>query len=137
MQKIILANGTELTPVMVTGATKYIQGANRDSLTFVFDETYSMDSLDDIFTEEACETIKIVEDAKNEFLYSGYVIKTELTKKSEVVETATSETEEVSVVRVMVTMTQRTYSETKLAQVAQESTDTQMAVAELAELMMA
>lgn len=34
----------------------------------------------------------------------------------------------------MVSMAQRTYSETKLAQVAQESTDTQLAVAELAEL---
>lgn len=49
-------------------------------------------------------------------------------------EESTSETEEKSVERIMVSMVQRTYSETKLAQVAQESTDTQLAVAELAEL---
>ena len=132
--QVILANGTELSPIMVTGETKYIQGANRDSLTFVFDETYSMDSLDAIFTEKACETITIVENAENQFLYSGYAIKAELMKKPVVAETATNETEEATVTRVMVTMAQRTYAETKLAQVAQESTDTQLAVAELAEM---
>ena len=34
--KIILSDGTELTPILVTGGPKYVQGANRDTLDFVF-----------------------------------------------------------------------------------------------------
>ena len=135
--KLILTNGLELTPIMVTGEHKYIQGANRDVLTFVFDDSLSMDELDTIFTEINCEFITIIGDDNSESIFNGYVIRTELIKKSEIAEEPTSNTEEVSVVRVMISMAQRTYSETKLAQVAQESTDVQLAITELAELLMA
>lgn len=135
--KLILTNGLELTPIMVTGQPKYIQGAERDSLTFVFDSTYSMDELDALFTEANCEKIILIEDGTGDaYMHTGYVIRTDLTKRIEVTEPATPETEEVSEQRILITMAQRTYAETKLAQVAQESTDTQLAVAELAELMM-
>lgn len=135
--KIILSNKTDLTPIMVTGEHQYIHGSNRDVLTFVFDNTYSLNELDSIFTEINCETITIIGDDLSESIFNGYVIRTELIKKFEVVEESTSDTEEQTVERIMVSMAQRTYSETKLAQIAQESTDTQLAVAELAELMMA
>lgn len=132
--KIILSNGMELNPIMVTGEHNYVHGANRDVLTFVFDNTLSMDELDSLFTEVNCESITIVGDDDSESIFNGYVIRTELTKKFEVSEESTSDTDEVSVERIMVSMAQRTYAETKLAQVAQESTDTQLAVAELAEM---
>ena len=134
--KIILNNNKILNPIMVTGEHQYIQGVNRDVLTFVFDNTVSMDELDSVFSESNCESIVIVGDDNSESIFNGYVIRTELIKKFEMAEESTSESEEVSVERIMVSMAQRTYSETKLAQVVQESTDTQLAVAELAELMM-
>ena len=135
--KIILSNKQELTPIMVTGEHQYIHGSNRDVLTFVFGNTYSLDELDRIFSEANCESITIIGDDNSESIFNGYVIRTALTKKFEMAEESTSNTEEVSVERIMISMAQRTYSETKLAQVAMESTETQLAVAELAELMMA
>lgn len=135
--KVILSNGTELIPIMVTGEKVYFQGAERDSLTFVFGKEYSMDELDGIFTESNCESIKIVEDSNDEYIHVGYAIRSELVKKLVITQESTVDTAAVSESRVMITMAQRTYAETKLAQVAQESTDTQLAVAELAELMMA
>lgn len=132
--KIILSNGTELTPIMVTGEHQYIQGSNRDVLTFVFDNTLSMDELDSIFTETNCESITIIGDDESESVFNGYIIRTELIKKFEILEESTSDTDEVSVERIMISMAQRTYAETKLAQVVQESTDTQLAIAELAEM---
>ena len=134
--KIILSNKQELTPIMVTGEHQYIHGSNRDVLTFVFGNTYSLDELDRIFSEANCESITIIGDDNSESIFNGYVIRTELIKKFEMAEESTSNTEEVSVERIMISMAQRTYAETKLAQVAQESTDTQLAVAELAELIM-
>ena len=135
--KIILSNKQELAPIMVTGEHQYIHGSNRDVLTFVFNNSLSMDELDKIFSETNCESITIIGDDLSEAIFNGYVIRTELIKKFEISEESTSDTDEQTVERIMISMAQRTYSETKLAQVAQESTDTQLAVAELAELMMA
>lgn len=134
--KIVLANGVEITSIMVTGATKYIQGANRDALTFIFGESYSMDELDAIMTEAACESINIVGDNGSEAIHTGYTIRVELAKKQVETQTATENTEAVFENRIFVTMAQRTYAETKLAAMAQEGIDTQLAVAELAEIVM-
>lgn len=113
--KIILASGAELTPIMVTGETRFVQNANRDTLTFVFDDTYGMDWLDQHFTESTCESINIIGDDGSEAIHNGYAIRAELIKKKEVVEPATSETDEVVVNRIYVSMSQRTYAETQLA----------------------
>lgn len=134
--KIVLVNGVEIAPIMVTGATKYIQGANRDALTFIFDETHSMDELDAIMTETSCESINIIGDDGSEAIHTGYTIRAELVKKQVEVQVATENAEAVFENRIFVTMAQRTYAETKLAAVAQESIDTQLAVAELAEIVM-
>ena len=53
-----------------------------------------------------------------------------------VVEPATTETEAVTEERITVSMSQRTYAENQLAALATESTDAQLAIAELAELVM-
>lgn len=114
--KIILISGAELTPIMVTGETRFIQNANRDTLTFVFDDSnYGMDWLDQIFTDAACESINIIGDDGSEAIHNGYTIRAELIKRKEVVEPATSETDEVVVNRIYVSMSQRTYAETQLA----------------------
>ena len=134
--KIILSNGTELEPIAVTGSRRNIQGASRDCLSFVFPETAVLETLDAAFTEAACESITLVESEDTSYIHKGYTIRTELKKESIEVSTGDSETDTVYENRITVTMAQRTYTESKLAALASESTDTQLAVAELAEIIM-
>lgn len=112
--KVILANGLERDCTVVTGGQTYTQGANRDALTFVFPET-SIDEIDADFTEVNCESITLVGDDGSENIHKGYVIRTELVKKPVVVTPATDTEPEVTEMRVMVTMAQRTYAETQIA----------------------
>jgi len=113
--RIILANGVEVNPIMITGATKHIQGASRDTLTFVFDGTVGLDAVDAMFSAEACETINIVEDDGAENIYKGYTIRAELKKTQEEAAVATPESAAVMVDRVTVSMSQRTYLENQMA----------------------
>lgn len=134
--KLILTNGLELNPILVTGEHKYIQNQDRDVLSFIFDSKYSMDKLDSLFTESNCETIKLInENTEEESVYNGYVIRVELIKKTEELEPETSESTSVHVTRIHVSMAQRSYSETKIAQMNQELTDTQLAIAEIGQLL--
>lgn len=132
--QLILTDGTTLEPIIVTGEKKTVQGARRDVLHFVFDEV-SMDQLDEVFSEANCEKIRII-NGEEEAVHSAYTIRAGLTKAREEAQPATQETEAVYVTRVTVSMAQRTYAESRLAAIAAESTDTQMAVAELAEIIM-
>lgn len=132
--KIILADGTEKTAIIVTGGQKYYQGANRDALTFVFEET-SLDKIDEIFTDVNCESITLIGDDESENIHKGYVLRTELVKKPVVVTPATDSEAEVTEMRVMVTMAQRTYAESKIATIAEEVTNTQLALCEVYEMM--
>ena len=113
--KVILNNGTELTPIIVTGEKRNVQGARRDCLTHVFAEV-SLDEIDGLFTEANCENITIIGDDGSEAIYKGYTIRTDLTKTmvETVPATATAEAQYES--RVSVTMAERTYAETKLAE---------------------
>ena len=113
--KIIFTNGTELNPIMVTGAPNYFQGVSRDSLTFVFSGDSDMEALDKAFTEAACEHITIVGGDGTEAIHSGYTVRVELVKKQVETQKATFDTEAVFENRVFVTMAQRTYAETQLA----------------------
>ncbi|MBQ6833581.1 MAG: hypothetical protein IJO55_04100 [Lachnospiraceae bacterium] len=109
--KIILTNGTELTPILVTGGPKYAQGANRDTLDFVFPDC-SLDEKVEQFTEANCENITIVGDDGSEAIHTGYVIP-EIVKKPVEIEKATVDTDAVYENRVFVSMSQRIYAETK------------------------
>lgn len=112
--KIILTNGMELTPILVTGGGRYVYGAKRDTLNFIFAEGTALDELASIFTEANCETIKICED-ETEHIHTGYVICAELSRTPMVVQQGTSDTEEVVENRVTVSMAQRTYAEQQVA----------------------
>lgn len=113
--KITLANGTELNPILVTGGTKYVQGQNRDTLNFIFPADAGMETLDEAFTAENCESITIVEDNGNENIHKGYTIRAELSKASVEIASETSETAAVYEDRITVSMSQRTYMESQLA----------------------
>lgn len=113
--KIILCNGVELTPNTVTGGKRLVQGASRDTLTFIFPDGTSLDELDSIFTAANCERITIIDDAGAEFVHSDYVIRAEL--KRELMEVAPASADEPGTYenRVTVAMSRRTYQEIQLA----------------------
>lgn len=113
--KIILCNGVEMTPNTVTGTKRLVQGASRDTLTFIFQDGMSLDELDRIFSAENCEKITIVEENGDEYVHSGYVIRAEL--KREPVEIAAASDMEPATYenRVVVAMSRRTYQESQYA----------------------
>lgn len=138
---IILADGTQLNHIGATGTTKYIQGANRDTITFEFDATHSVDELRNVFTEANCEVINIVtdevvenivektiekEDGTTETIeeivsgtvytnnyHEGYVIRAEVAEKIKEIIPATGTTPPITETRIFVTMAQRVYEETQ------------------------
>lgn len=114
--KVILCNGAELTPNTVTGTKRLVQGASRDTLTFVFPDGTSLDELNRIFSAENCETITIVENDGSEYVHSGYVIRAEL-KREHVEVAAESDTDPATYQdRVVVAMSRRTYQESQYAE---------------------
>lgn len=127
MAHIILTDGTKLNHIGASGASRYIQGATRDTITFEFDDTYSMDELRELFTEKNCETINIVTEetvtdedenastVTTDNIHEGYVIRTEVGEKIKEITPATGTAAAVTETHVYVTMAQRTYEETKLA----------------------
>lgn len=112
---IKLSNGTELSPILVTGSQRFVQGASRDTLTFLFPETESMEVLDAAFTPESCESITIVDDTGNEYIHKGYTIRAALSKEPVEVQPATEEAPAVMEDRIKVEMSQRTYQESQMA----------------------
>lgn len=112
---IKLFNGSELVPVVVAGAQKRVQGANRDTLSFVFPAAAGMDALDAAFTAASCETITIVEDNGTENLHTGYTVRAGLSKETVEVTPATVDAAAVTEERITVSMSQRTYLETQLS----------------------
>lgn len=132
--KIILNNGKEVSALTVTGGPVYAQGANRDSLTFVLPDG-SLDEADKSFTAENCKSINIITNDNTENIHNGYVIRTELAKKAILIKPATENEPEVTEMRIMVTMAQRTYAESQMAIIAEEVTNTQLALCEVYEMM--
>lgn len=113
--KIILANGKELSPILVTGGPRMVQSASRDTLNFIFPSDVSMASIDEAFTADACDKITIVGDDGSENIHTGYTIRAELSKASVEVTPATESEAAVFEDRITVSMSQRTYAESQLA----------------------
>lgn len=113
---IKLADNTVLTPLVVTGETRLVQGERRDTLNFIFPATEDMAELDAAFSAENCESITIVEDGGAENIHKAYTIRAELKKESVEVTPGNAETEAVFEDRITIAMAQRTYMETKLAE---------------------
>ena len=120
---IKLSNGTVLSPILATGETRYVQGANRDTLNFIFPATEGMEALDAAFSAENCESITVLEavevpdgtTTEQSYLHKGYTIRAGLKKEAVEVTPATEEEEAVYEDRITVSMSQRTYTESQLA----------------------
>ena len=112
--RITLTNGVELNALMVTGGGRYVQGATRDTLTFIFPVEQSMDELDALFTAQNCETIILGDGETEGGIHHGYTIRAELKREPVEVAPATESTEAVMENRTFVSMAQRTYMETKM-----------------------
>ena len=113
--KIILNSKKELSPILVTGGTRMVQGASRDTLNFIFPATEDMAELDSAFSAENCEKITIIGDDGSENIHTGYTIRAELSKASVEVTPATESEAAVFEDRITVSMSQRTYAESQLA----------------------
>lgn len=113
--KIILNNNAELAPLSVIGGRKNVQGANRDTLTFVFPADTDMAELDGIFSAANCESITI-EDETGSYIHKGYTVRGELSKTSVCTAAETEEAPAVYEDRINVVMGQRTYTEKQMAE---------------------
>lgn len=111
--KIILNNKAELNPINVIGGRKNVQGANRDTLTFVFPGDKDMAELDGIFTAKNCESIT-VEDETGSYIHKGYTVRSELSKATVCVSAETEGKPAVYEERINVVMGQHTYAEKQM-----------------------
>lgn len=127
-KSIKLNDNTELKVICINGKSTYFQGANRDSLEFVFKKgDYPFDQLDSLFASTA-KTRKITvidteatigDDGKpvtSQNVYDNYSLRISMEMKPVVITSATSTESEVTEERVMVTMGQLTLIEKKLSE---------------------
>lgn len=128
--KVILSNDTELTAIVVNGARRDVQNANRDTLDIVLPSTYSVDEIDNLFNENNCEILTIIDGSK-ENIYNGYTVRAGLSKDKVKVQEADPITEAIYEDRITVSMSQRTYTETQLASLVKSQADQDEIIAEL------
>ncbi len=128
--KIVLADKTELDVIVVNGNKRNVQGSNRENLDIVLPETYTLDAVDKLFTEQNCETLKLI-DGNKEYIYNGYTIRSGLFKDVVLVKESDLETEAVYENRITVSIAQRTYTETQLANLVKSQRDQDEVIAEL------
>lgn len=118
--KLILSNKKECDILVATGERRMIQGVDRDILTFVFDTTYTLADLDELFSPENCESITLVEDETGtEYIHKDYTIRVELKKCKEEVSPATECSDAIFEERIFVSMAQRTYAENQMASITE------------------
>ena len=133
--KIYLADAMELEPLTIAGEPKIVQGNERDCLSFGFPAEAGLEAINAAFSEENCESIRIVEDGGTEHIHAGYVIRVSLT--------LTPTEDDGGEGQITVTMAQRTYTEEQLLAIrrqaeatAAQMTDTQLALCEVYEMML-
>ena len=133
--KMYLANEVELEPLTVSGEPRIVQGETRDCLSIHFTASAGLEGINAAFSEENCESIRIVEDGGTEHIHAGYVIRVSLT--------LTPTEDDGGEGQITVTMAQRTYTEEQLLAIrrqaeatASQMTDTQLALCEVYEMML-
>ena len=121
MSKIILNDGTELIAEHGANARPcYFQGANRDSLEFVFSKNaYPFETLEAIFADKAKIkkiTLEEIRDpfSVSNFIYDDYLLRVSMSLVPVSVSPATSDAPEQFEERIFVVLARQTYMEKQL-----------------------
>lgn len=132
--KVILKDGTELVLLNASGEPVTVQGETRDSLALTIPASAGLETVNTAFTEENCESIRLVEESGTEHVHTGYVLRTALTLTPGV---------EGGEGQITVTMAKRNYAEEQLLAIRRQTeetaarmTDTQLALCEVYEMML-
>lgn len=106
----IRVSNNEFEILSLERQTKFIQGANRDCITFVFNSNdYNVAELKKIF-ENSTEDITIIDD-ESEKHYFDYSILTNIEITNEVIEQETNDSPEQEVEVIKISVAQKTYTE--------------------------
>lgn len=117
--QIKFADETAMDCIQVNGRKQYYQGAERDTLEFVFAKSAGFDALDAAFADEAkTASITIINDVDAENpeigVYDGYTLRMSMRMEPVVITPGTMEAPAVTEDRIMVVMAQLTYIERQL-----------------------
>ena len=108
----IKLNNYELELLSYNRQTNFTQGANRDCITFVFENgDYSVDELKRIFKSSADDIVIADDDSEKHYL--DYSILTAVEITNEVVEQETNDSPEQEVEVIKISVAQKTYTEKK------------------------
>lgn len=110
-------DGSLLDVLSVNGTTVYSQGANRSALELQLAKgSVALDALDALTSNSANTDKLTMTDGAQQYVHTGYIIRTELALKSVVVQPALdSSTLDVTEDRLCVTLAQLTYAEVQQA----------------------
>jgi hypothetical protein len=106
-------NGIELTAITVGGSTMHYQGAQRNTLTFQFPDTYSFEQLEAAFTPLNTARIELT-DEDGTYLYDNYTMRVSMAYAPYCVSEETDTEPAVFENRYTVVMAQKTYSELQI-----------------------
>lgn len=117
--QIKFTDDSTLDCIQVNGRKQYYQGAERDTLEFVFAKSAGFDALDAAFADEAkTASITIINDVDAENpeigVYDGYTLRMSMRMEPVVITPGTMEAPAVTEERIMVVMAQLTYIERQL-----------------------
>lgn len=111
----IRVSNNEFEILSLERQTKFIQGANRDCITFVFaNGDYSIDELKRIFESNADDIVVADDDSEKHYL--DYSILTAVEITNEVVEQETNDSPEQEVEVIKISVAQKTYTKRKKMQ---------------------
>lgn len=106
----IKLNDYELELLSCNRQTNFIQGANRDCVTFVFaNSDYNVDELKRIFENNVDDIVIVDNDSEKHYL--DYSILTAVEITNEVVEQETNDSPEQEVEVIKISVAQKTYTE--------------------------
>lgn len=117
--KIKFADDSTLDCIQINGRKQYYQGAERDTLEFVFPKAAGFDALDAVFADEdKAASITIINDTDTDnpemTVYDGYTLRMSMSLAPVVITPGTIDAPAVTEERIMVVMAQLTYIERQL-----------------------
>lgn len=117
--QIKFTDDSTLDCIQVNGRKQYYQGAERDTLEFVFAKSAGFDALEAAFAGEAkTASITIINDTDTDnpemTVYDGYTLRMSMSLAPVVITPGTIDAPAVTEERIMVVMAQLTYIERQL-----------------------